>query len=124
MNTYVSRQLAELAKEKGFEQKHDVGVVCRITNKVNSSFERTRPITESDIENSWCVFNEIYPTIADVVMWLYEEHGIWICADRHYDSFIVKRDRIPIDFDGKASFHYTSPTKAYEAGLEHTLKTL
>lgn len=61
-----------------------------------------------------------YPTITEVVMWLYEKHGIWISVEQN--SFIG---------GGKSSFisnvkraEYNSPTEAYEAAIEYCLTKL
>ena len=67
-------------------------------------------------------------TIADVVMWLYERHGIWtvvnvnIMGSWYFEHFDLKEKR-------NAQFkptdtHYDSPTEAYEAAIIYTLKNL
>ena len=67
-------------------------------------------------------------TIADVVMWLYERHGIWtvvnvnIMGSWYFENFDLKEKR-------NAQFkptdtHYDSPTEAYEAAIIYTLKNL
>ena len=67
-------------------------------------------------------------TIADVVMWLYEKHGIWtvvnvnIMGSWYFEHFDLKEKR-------NAQFkptdtHYDSPTEAYEAAIIYTLKNL
>jgi hypothetical protein len=126
MTTPVSFQLAKLLKEKGFEQTLEVGVICRIQNKINKDYEKTRPLRESDLTNEWSILNEIYPTIVEVVMWLYEKYGIWIEVPFWDSKFRIKIvDTIKeellrgIDFES-----YNSPTEAYEAAIEYTLNNL
>ena len=66
-------------------------------------------------------------TIADVVMWLYEKHGIWVECYIDDDgtfgylvSMITKEGRI--DYPLKREFK--SPTEAYEAAIECILQKL
>ena len=49
---YVSLEVAKMLKEKEYPQEYDVGVVCRLQNKVNHDYENTRAITDSDLENA------------------------------------------------------------------------
>lgn len=67
------------------------------------------------------------PTIAEVVMWLYEKHGIWISinlakvGDFYYKIFKDNKEHQP-------SFlmqdYFDSPSEAYEAAIKHTLEHL
>ena len=69
MNTPVSFELAKLLKEKGFD-----GNYFHYWNMVNHS-------GEWKVDTSIWEYTDNYieaPTIAEVVMWLYEKHGIWI----------------------------------------------
>ena len=63
------------------------------------------------------------PTIAEVVMWLYEEHGIWIYAHRiDQKEFYWSIDTDKKEFTSGENFK--TPTEAYEAAIEYTLKNL
>lgn len=140
MTTPVSFEIAKLLKEKGFEQTLEVGVICRIQNKINKDYQKTRPLRESDLTNEWSILNEIYPTIVEVVMWLYEKHGIWIIVDWSQTKWCfsvidVKEDTIKkVAGDKwkerssgvylKTELDFNSPTEAYEAAIEYTLKNL
>ena len=70
----------------------------------------------------------LYSEIMQVIMWLYEKHGIWISVvqNEYLDKFqytltqkksnswnIVDNDKL-----------FNSPTEAYEAAIEYTLKNL
>jgi hypothetical protein len=85
----------------------------------------------------------IRPTIADVVMWLYEKHGIWIYSypvqplvldDEEYPKtvWVVKclsMNQIMFEkfIDAKnclAINHHASPTDAYESAFEYALNNL
>lgn len=66
------------------------------------------------------------PTIAEVVMWIYEKHGIWISLP-YLDSeflfgYVIKR--IETDTIEAINKNYNSPTEAYESAIEHTLTKL
>ena len=84
-----------------------------------------------------------FPTIADVVMWLYEKHGIWIYTypvqplvfdDEEYPKtvWVVKclsMNQIMFEkfIDAKnclAINHHASPTEAYEAAIFYVLSNL
>ena len=73
------------------------------------------------------------PTIAEVVMWLYEKYGIWIEVSCHtvldekdddVDVFyFVIRKLKPVNILYSGDF-VNSPTEAYEAAILYTLKNL
>jgi hypothetical protein len=80
----------------------------------------------------------VNPTIAEVVMWLYEKHGIWVSVHeencRGYVGFdfnivfvgdheiTVTQQEIQYKLLGETVFN--SPTEAYEAGIEYVLNNL
>ena len=110
MNTPVSFELAKLLKEKGFDVNCDGYTIHgKMTGVGNSAKQYSAP------------------TIAEVVMWLYDKYGIWISVTKHtknglrcfspyIDNKSVKEDAFFNDYD--------RPTEAYEAAIEHTLKHL
>ena len=71
----------------------------------------------------------LYSEIMQIIMWLYEKHGIWIVV-----NFANKTqwyfDCNKIGFDGKdkklfqSNYNYNSPTEAYEAAIEYCLNKL
>ena len=136
MNTPISFEIAKLLKEKGFEQNHEVGIICRIQNTVNKNYEKTRAIKQSDLDNLWSVFNEIYPTIAEVIMWLYEKHRIWATVytmdkwlpngnDREQlFDYSLKQMKLGLIDIPKKPEEFNSPTEAYEAAIDYILKNL
>lgn len=64
-----------------------------------------------------------YPTIAEVVMWLYEKHGIWISAD--FDSKVwYQVITVSKDCNRILQGDHDSPTEAYEAAIKYTLENL
>ena len=115
MNKEVNFELAKLLKEKGFPQLN-TGLYytkdkehCLVGWGFN---DRT--------EESFAQYSA--PTIAEVVMWLYEKHGIWI-----YVSGPDKNGWV-IHWQGLESYptlmYPSSPTEAYEFAIEYTLKNL
>jgi len=107
MNKPVSYKLAKLLKEKGISFETEI---CY------SSVTKVTSVSYTEIAA---------PTIAEVVMWLYEKHGIWI------QPMIYRRN--PDDFIGgiyynKSETYFTdpfsTPTEAYEAGIVYTLNNL
>lgn len=68
-------------------------------------------------------FESSYPTIAEVVMWLYEKYMIWISVDPENDTntwfHTISHGKSTTVFG-----NYSSPTEAYEAGIEHILTDL
>ena len=115
MNTPVSFELAKLLKEKGFDE------VCQQWYSVEGGlyyqdeFDNNRgfiPVCECEA-----------PTITEVVMWLYEKHGIWIYAHRiDQKEFYWSIDTDKKEFTSGENFK--TPTEAYEAAIEYTLKNL
>ena len=92
------------------------------------SLEIEKILIEKDIDMP------VKTTIAEVVMWLYEKHGIWIYVSTikwNYDDNTIRfAYRITVYIDKSPSdnitsrFDYGSPTEAYEAAIEYTLKNL
>ena len=125
MNTPVNFELAKLLKEKGFKSEskafYDGSGELLHYNHSNNVMQR---------------FRYEAPTISEVVMWLYEKHGIWIEV-RHIKTFNVNRfhiiiwdykdtsDYMTIHCDNGVGYEvWDSPTEAYEAAIEYTLKNL
>lgn len=135
MNKPVKFELAKLIKEKGFDKPC---IACydkcdMLSSYVENVFEPKNYNTSSFVKSA--------PTIAEVVMWLYEKHGIWISifSDTvlNWESlFSIKIDWIypkdspdsediePKYFNYKGDNEFNSPTEAYEAAIEYTLNNL
>jgi hypothetical protein len=67
------------------------------------------------------------PTIAEVVMWLYDKHQIWVRVsadewdkdeDRNFDWWITSGKYSQMDGG------FSSPTEAYEHAIKYTLENL
>ena len=139
MNTPVSFEMAKLLKEKGFDEQnltiYQDGEVLLLRSTIsNSQFMTSRNYTA--------------PTIAEVVMWLYQKYGIWtevkrivLGSDEWGFGYIISY--LPKEFETakRRSIHlveiesfregvgsYTGAwykqTEAYEAAIEYTLTKL
>lgn len=67
--------------------------------------------------------SDLHSEIMQVIMWLYEKHGIWIFSKKEnnlFQSFIQHPESINNWF----SKFYNSPTEAYEAAIEYCLTNL
>ena len=142
MNTHVISKIAKLLKEKGF----DVPVRNYYLLKEEGNY------LHEGFEDSYWGDNRIVnwnkdvvgikpfegfisaPTIAEVVMWLYEKHGIWISVDidgENFDIFyfLVYRNHeervkeyIKKFNDENYNTNYKTPVEAYEAAIDYSLK--
>lgn len=124
MNTVVSFELAKLLKEKGFDKT--------VNNAYLFNSERAN-VPNGEFSNK----GEKYisaPTIAEVVMWLYEKHLIWISVDisgafakntlegELYYKIIKNNREVQPGF--LMQDFYNSPTEAYEAAIMFCLKQI
>lgn len=69
------------------------------------------------------------PTITDVRMWFYEEHGIWIEVHRWTnqpvgDEIWKNCFQAFVNGDAMDVSIFKTPTEAYEAAIEYTLNNL
>lgn len=107
MNTPVDFPTAKLLKEKGFEQR-------------TKSYTEDGKLVTVSLTIRRFIPEKIYypaPTIAEVVMWLYERHGIWISPTHQYNQFFWR-------FGSYQTQDFNSPTEAYEAAINYTLNNL
>lgn len=131
MNTPVSLSLAKLLTEKG------VNITC------SKCYAEKRVIDaktggdiftgEYKLSNRSRFIKRYYsaPTIAEVVMWLYEKHGIFIQlfpigedGKMKFYSKIIVNDNGWVKIVHQISTIINSPTEAYEAAISHTLNNL
>lgn len=119
MNTPVSFELAKMLKEKGFNRACDNELGYNKEGNLEMShyslYARNEDFKETGLIEA--------PTIADVVMCLYEKHNIWICVDIDEDDgdiiYFIRAKKTTC-FENE----FKSPTEAYEAAIEYTLKNL
>jgi len=162
MNTPITFELAKLLKEKGFNepcqamwQKNQKLWNCRkndtITNFVIDPEDSLLEFQIANYPQNVSLINGKYfiqscvnftaPTIAQVVMWLYEKHDVWISLIpdsysahrlimrkmsihlfRYTNSLNIQVETLR-DYKGDI-LYFNWPTKAYEAAIEYILKNL
>ena len=118
MNKEVSFELAKLLKEKGFDEP------CKLC--VEDGDKRPLPFNCGNTihRNSLCPYYSA-PSIAEVVMWLYEKHGIWVSVQPHGNEFRYFIHNV--HFTNSLRYDdlgLSTPTEAYEAAIEYALKNL
>lgn len=126
---YVSLEVAKLLKEKGYPQEYNVGTICRLQNKANPYYKKTREITQSDIDNAWCVFNEIYPTLYEAQKWLRVKKCIVVEPTYCYgDYFMYEIITIPkhdiIGLNERIPTKFSNYVQCLNAGILEALKLI
>ena len=140
MNTPIKYSTAKLLKEKGFDEQCYYYYEHAITEAYNEQDGYSGPFGwekgETNYQSGFHINNSKYdssneawllcsaPTIAEVCMWLYEKHGIWISVDFNletswfYDIVVLSGE------GGNILDNFNSPTEAYEAAIDYTLNNL
>ena len=128
MTTPVNFEIAKLLKEKGYKTGSEKGYLPNGELGI-SQYSALCYNDEEDYPTKYAA-----PTISEVVMWIYEKHGIWITVDPikwSYEDNIVKLKYITFKLSLNKStniegsnYSYNSPTEAYEAAIEYSLKNL
>lgn len=114
MNTYVDFENAKLLKEKRFTSYN--------TLYSNIYYNQLGELKEVSYKAKLDDSEYEVPTIAEVIIWLYEKHGIWISVLKHnkngkgvyFESFIGA-----MTFSG-----YNTPTEAYIEAINYCLTKL
>ena len=127
MNKPISYPLAKLLKEKGFDEE-------AIVNVYHPS-DQTRAYPKEYIKEGDYI---LAPILADVIMWLYEKHQIWVSVHLEkcrsyvgYDfNFELVNDYARTISEQEKAYKalgetvFNSPTEAYEAAIEYILTEL
>ena len=125
MNTPVSFEIAKLLKEKGFNEE----VKPFYNGLKNNELIISDLIGTSNNLPYWYPA----PTIAEVVMWLYEKHNIWIYVDSHefgkwcYNYKFNRPHKLSSKITENGQFgldDYNTPTEAYENAIKFVLENL
>jgi len=139
MNTPVKFEIAKLLKEKGIEFKTNMFYPDLSWNQdtlYNSLHTEGVDFCQELGLDAWgSVFPA--PTIADVLMWLYENHDIWISLIPDSQSghklimrkfsvhLFIYRNGLNVQNTtfrvNENIAYYNSPTKAYEAAIKYCL---
>lgn len=133
MNTLVNFEIAKLLKEKGFDDESPYYFN-----------EKGEELFDMDFPSIGQTKPKVYydrPINADVVMWLYDNHKIWISVDwmsrtkpfnsgfishlRGVNKYVNSDNFIVINNTKLKGYEvFDSPTEAYEAAIEYCLKNL
>lgn len=137
MQTPVTFPIAKLLKEKGFNENcSDYYTSTRGLNSNgwgdiiykqgfgSGSPDRMLKFNYSDFNKYQKETYFLCPTIAEVVMWLYEKHGIWVSVYEYKDHAADVNDKFVFRTSYTKLKEFNSPTEAYEAVIEYVLKDL
>lgn len=115
MTTHVNFEIAKLLKDKGFDN-----IECDGYYRICDGYTKGCKFCYSNVSKQ----DEegiLAPTIAEVVMWLYRNHRIWIEIRKSYllNQFVAVTKNPRVELSSK-----DTPTEAYESAIEYTLKIL
>ena len=114
MTEPITPSLARLLKEKGYDK------VCYGLRDENGMYPHN--YFRNSKEDTW---NFAAPTIAEVVMWIYERHSLWVSVGNEIDETftftITKKHKVAVLNENYA---FKTPSAAYTAAIEHVLKNL
>lgn len=102
----------------------EIGKLLR-DNKQNISSSKLMYASNGKLTDAINIFDDWFfaPTIAEVLMWFYEKHGIWISCDATvnlwYYSISIPETGKMIIFTSEKSFK--SPTQAYLEAIKYIL---
>lgn len=137
MNTNVNFELAKLLKEKGFDKPtfyyYENEKLTEPYLENGSSTDVDFRVDLSDLKehfNKWSK-RVSAPTIAEVVMWLYEKYGIWISVQPtsvvgvfQFRTYHNNNGVMSQHWNDSMSKNFNSPTEAYEAAIDYVLQKL
>lgn len=122
MNNPVNSKLTILLKNKGFDE-----VTAYIYSEVYGLIENINGLKHSDGDNRFVSI----PTIAEVVIWLYEKHGIWIYVNEDFRPHIYKngenliyQGQLFYTIENSKKYCWDDPIQAYESAIEYVLRNL
>lgn len=120
MNTPVSFELAKILHNKGIFIYTRLGNVTSLYNKNGNHVPYTNfGVMYSGLSDGYI----LAPYMSNVIMWLYEKHGIWIGVFST-DDVLMFSYKITSKQGHNYSPNYHSPTGAYEAAIEYCLINL
>lgn len=133
MNKYVSLELAKMLKEKGFT--NDVMGHYKGEDFINNGHFYN--FNNPEEQSLWNIELCSAPTIAEVVMWLYENYRIWVwvsCREiedgTNETIFIGNGRHVPVNkkkgfvIDPVIYNPKNTPSEAYESAIKHVLTNI
>ena len=130
MNTPIDFPTAKLLKEKGFANITPTKLGRTYYNHLGElNGDVTEYLKAYVAKQDTTHLNTIdAPNIAEVVMWLYDKHGIWIQVTpktaEKWGFRIFKIDKVFSNEITKSILHCLTPTKAYLSAIIYTLNHL
>ena len=126
MNKPVNYELAELLKEKGFNLKVVNYYHFKKLSLISDKERQVEGLVNYNPIN-WNFVKEHFtsaPSIAEVLMWLYEKHGIWISVlyQRHSEGKHWKYNIRQANGIETVLWEHNTLKEAYEAAIEYALK--
>lgn len=130
MNTPITFEIAKLLKEKEYDKVCYRAFLFKIYQPSNIYEENIEQIKNAENFSDSHYEKYYKPTIAEVLMWLYEKHGIWIIAvptsgekgKWHYHRFDLKNSNN--DSEPELVPRFSTPTEAYLSAIKYTLKQI
>lgn len=128
MDKVVSFELAKFIKEKGFKSK------SRLYYDGSGDLIENPNIYYRHTNNEMQRFRWEAPTMAEVIMWLYEEHKIWILIIPTVTGYFAYKildvqldpeniiERPP--YKNVSGEEYSHPTESYEWAIKYVLENL
>ena len=131
MTTPIKFELAKLLKEKGFDEECNYFYNEKVLTLTIKYTRTNNSFIEASMEN--CC---LAPTIVEVIMWFYEKHSIWIANNwqsgsktflyelidlNSYENTILIQEK---NYKDVGEVEFKTPSEAYEAAIEYTLKNL
>ena len=126
MNNPVSFEIAKLLKEKRFKTNVKNLIYNELGELLDSIDQLNLMKEEESLQDYFKLIKSFpnAPKIAEVIMWLYETHKIWISVDRHFDKFISKNNGVIINFYGNRESYFDTPKEAYSSAIQYVLNKI
>ena len=138
MNTPVNFKIAKLLKEKEINISkfncpwyNELGTLNGRTdlNKDGKTFLEVYPNEQSfcgsaikpEHKKEFNIESYLAPTIAEVIMWLYDKHGIWVNVYLYKDHVADVNDDYMFRSNYTKIREYKTPTEAYEKAIKYVL---
>ena len=115
MNTPINFELAKLLKEIGYDKP----TILHRDLEGNLPFNYNECFIKENWNHNPYLFSA--PTIAEVVMWLYEKRGIWISVNYDQETQWYYNIVHISEKGGNLVDKFNSLTEAYEAAIEYAL---
>ncbi len=127
MTQPVSWTIAILLREKGFDEKCELG--WYLPHPEIAKQNNVEPNTWQLLPMHPLLNQRKAPTIAEVIMWVYEKHNIWVSIEQfntdvfHFSTRHTKSEYYSVCPSGHRQ-DYPTPQKAGEAGIKYVLENL